>query len=163
MSNRIKANPSFIVDGMLGSLARWLRLLGYDTLYCEDQPDEKIISATKSRILLTRDKELLLRARNQGLTAFSPGSPPKHHQLQRLKQEFGLDFSINPDQSRCPECNTFLSPTPPEDVEGKIPAGSLKRHQYFWQCQNPQCGKVYWQGRHWKRIRQTLEAIPSDL
>ena len=157
----IKTKPTFILDGMLGSLARWLRLLGFDVLYCKDRTDDEILSIVNDRILLTRDKELLVRAQNQGFKAFNPGPPPITQMLRWLQERLRLSFNIDPDQSRCSLCNSRLSPARPNDVRNDVPPKSFRHQRQFWQCTNQDCQKVYWQGRHWRRIRLTLRDISN--
>ncbi len=107
---------TFIVDAMLGELARWLRLMGYDTVYCANQLDNDILENVSNRILLTRDKELLIRAYNQGLVGINPGKGPISVMLNRLKRKLYLDFSIDPNKSRCPQCNSRLASKSPKEV-----------------------------------------------
>lgn len=154
--------PSFIVDGMLGSLARWLRLLGFDTIYCDNWSDDAILSATGSRVLLTRDKELLSRAANLGLVVINPGHGSIANQLLRLRQNLCITFEVSPARCRCPRCNHPLIQVAKPQVSDRVPPASLRRHAEFWECSNPECRKVYWQGRHWQRIKQTLAEQASD-
>jgi uncharacterized protein with PIN domain len=152
----------FILDGMLGSLARWLRLFGYDTLYCATQSDDEILNEVQDRVLLSRDIELVTRARKLGLRAINPGEGSVEKMLQSLQNELGVRFTDDPNRSRCPQCNTLVRPVPKEEVEADVPEGSFKRHNQFWRCTNPTCQKVYWQGRHWKRIRRTLNQMTAS-
>jgi uncharacterized protein with PIN domain len=154
-------NPRFIADAMLGSLARWLRFLGYDTLYCETEPDDEILARIDERILLTRDKELISRARKRGYPVVNPGSGSIGSMLHRLKQQLGIRFIANPAQSRCAQCNSPLLECSRDQVKGLVPNGSLRRHDRFWQCTNPRCQQVYWLGRHWIRIQKTLDKLES--
>jgi len=155
---------SFLLDGMLGSLARWLRLLGYDTIYLRDPPDRELLSSARvqHRILLTRDKSLLEQAQRLGITALNPGPAPVRGMLLRLHKQLGINLNPNPDQSRCPRCNSPLTRATPEQVSGLIPPGSLRYHSRFWQCTNPDCRQVYWEGSHWRRIRRTLQASREE-
>ena len=162
MSQNPPTQPRFILDGMLGSLARWLRLLGYDTLYFDTQPDDEILDQVQDRVLLSRDIELITRAHARGLSAMNPGEGTLETMLQSLKAELGLRFTEDPNRSRCPQCNTQVQPVPKEEVEGDVPEGSFKHHHQFWRCKNPACQKVYWQGRHWIRIRRTLSQLDSN-
>ncbi len=155
--------PTFACDAMLGSLARWLRILGFDTLYFEDKADTDILSSVGKRILLTRDKELLQRAHRQGLKAFNPGTLRMRSMLQNLKKELQITYNLDPAQSRCSLCNSLLKSAKPDDVKDRVPPGSLSHHNKFWECISPECRQVFWQGRHWRRIQQTLhELLPSD-
>jgi uncharacterized protein with PIN domain len=149
----------FIVDAMLGSLARWLRFLGYDTLYCETQSDNEILERVGDRILLTRDKELILRAKNRGFRVLNTGSGSKKAMLEKLEQELDIQFVANPNRSRCPQCNSGLQIKSRNQVLDQVSPGSLRTHETFWQCDNSDCHQVYWQGRHWTRIHNTLRQL----
>lgn len=151
--------PMFIVDAMLGSLARWLRFLGYDTWFCATQTDDEILDRVDSRILLTRDKELMLRAQHRGFSVLNPGHLSIRRMLQKLQDELGVTFVADPLKSRCAECNSPLRTVTRREVSEKVPSGSLRRHDTFWQCVNAKCQKVYWQGRHWTRIKKTLAQL----
>jgi uncharacterized protein with PIN domain len=155
-------NVTFIVDAMLGSLARWLRLLGYDTLYCETQLDDEILERVDNRILLTRDKELTFRANLREYHVMNPGTGTVGSMLKRLQQELGISFVADPDRSRCAKCNASLQKRDRHQVQTLVPEGSLKKHQRFWQCTNHTCQSIYWQGRHWTRIKNTLEKIEPE-
>ncbi|MFX1317736.1 MAG: Mut7-C RNAse domain-containing protein [Promethearchaeota archaeon] len=157
----MKSEPRFIVDAMFGSLARWLRLLGYDTVYCDIQSDDEILEEVGDRILLTRDKELIKRARKRGMTILNPGSGSIRSMLKELHDRLGVRFTANPDESRCPSCNASLLRKHREEVQAQVPKGSLRNHDEFWQCTNPRCHQVYWQGRHWTRISNTLKQLDS--
>ncbi len=154
-----KERPTFILDGMYGSLARWLRLLGYDTIFCNDWVDDDILIATEDRILLTRDKELITRAQTRGLKVFNPGSRPIYKMLRRLQEYLGTEFILNPSKSRCSLCNARLAHAQPEEVKDRVPARSFNQFTLYWQCTNKDCRQVYWQGRHWRRIQATLNRI----
>ncbi len=149
----------FIVDAMLGSLARWLRLLGYDSFYCETQPDDEILELAHERVLITRDKELIIRAQNRGLKVMNPGHGSIGTMLQRLERDIGIVFVADPDRSLCAKCNSTLARRTRRQVEEHVPPGSLRNHEIFWQCSNPTCQQVYWQGRHWTRIQKTLKKL----
>lgn len=154
--------PFFIVDGMLGTLARWLRLLGFDTIYCDNWSDDEILKATGTRTLLTRDKQLLSRAQARGLNAINPGHCSIANQLLRLREQSHITFEADPARCRCPHCNHLLRSVSKAKVSDRVPAGSLRRYTQFWECRNPECRQVYWQGRHWQRIGRTLAEADSE-
>lgn len=158
----MEQDPKFIADAMLGSLTRWLRFLGYDTLCCETETDDEILAKIDERILLTRDKELILRARKRGYPVVNPGSGSIGSMLYQLKQELGIRFIANPAKSRCAQCNSSLLERSRDQIRGLVPSGSLRRHDRFWQCTNPSCQQVFWLGRHWIRIQKTLDKLESQ-
>jgi len=142
-----------LCDHMLGSLARWLRFMGYDTAYPEPGPDRLLIERTQSedRVLLTRDKELATRV----LGAVQVRSDNLDEQIREVAAILQLRL-VDP-LSRCSLCNEILEVVPPGDVEGLVPEGVTSRHQEFWRC--PSCRRVYWQGSHWDKMVERLNDL----
>ncbi|MEM2465770.1 MAG: Mut7-C RNAse domain-containing protein [Candidatus Bathyarchaeia archaeon] len=147
----------FIVDGMLGKLTRWLRMLGHNVKYSNKLDDVKLISIAKreKRILLTRDLELYQQATAKGVQAFYVNGETEAERLAQLAKKFGISLDINIAVSRCPKCNTQVKPISKENVKGKVEETTYACYNEFWRC--PKCGQIYWQGAHWTRIRKTLE------
>lgn len=155
--------PRFVADSMLGHVARWLRLLGYDTLYYRSIKDWKLlqIAHDEDRILLTRDLGLFRRARKRGLRAFFVEDPSIEKVLAQLSARYGIRLEFDPNDTRCPECNAVLRRTTSlAEVAGRVSPAIATRYREFWIC--PRCGKVYWRGRHWKSIDQVLEIARSE-
>lgn len=158
----MKPRPRFIVDSMLGSLARWLRMLGYDTLYAKGWHDARIIeaAAAEGRIVVTRDHGLYVRAVRRGLEAvLVPES--LEDALAILALRYGISLEMDPDKSRCPLCNAPLRRASREEVEGRVPPRVLEQHSVFWVCTG--CGQVYWKGGHWRGIEKTLAEVRKRL
>lgn len=147
----------FLLDGMLGSLARWLRILGYDTVYYNDMQDDELRREAKAsdRILITRDLELSNKAKKEGVETVLISSEQVTDQLKELVQSLGL--SLVPLNTRCPRCNGDLNPIEKELVEGKVPTESYRVFDDFWVCSV--CDAIYWKGSHWTQIKETLENI----
>jgi uncharacterized protein with PIN domain len=142
-----------LCDHMLGSLARWLRFMGYDTAYPAPGPDRTLIELVQSegRILLTRDKELAHRVRG----AVQIRSDELEEQIQEVARVLPLQL-VDP-LSRCSLCNEVLVPAAPDEVKDLVPAGVRSRHQAFWRC--PSCRRVYWQGSHWDKMVARLNDL----
>ncbi len=142
-----------LCDHMLGSLARWLRFMGYDTAYPEPGPDRALIERARAegRILLTRDKELAGRVPE----SVAIRSDILEEQISEVAATLRLHL-IDP-LSRCSLCNERLVPVPVETVQGLVPEGVRSRHQEFWQC--PSCRRVYWQGSHWDKMVERLNGL----
>ena len=153
----------FIVDGMLGKLTRWLRMLGYNVKYSNKMDDSQLIAKAKRehRILLTRDLELYQQATAKGVQALYMEGKTEAERLAKLAQKFGINLEIDMAKSRCPKCNTRVKPIPKEKVEGKVEKTTFSYYNEFWQC--PKCEQIYWQGAHWTRIRKTLENAKENL
>ena len=145
---------SFIVDGMLGSLARWLRIAGFDSIYFRGMDDDLLLEETScsSRIMLTRDRELYQRSQKLDLRSIYLESEDTNAQLSHLKTE--LDLELSASNSRCPRCNGLLKVTPKAEVEDMVPPESFNAFDEFWVCGG--CSRAYWKGSHWERIRATL-------
>jgi hypothetical protein len=146
----------FITDGMLGKLTRWLRMLGHDVEYSRSEDDKKLIEKAKSekRILLTRDFRLYQQAMMQGVNVVLVEASTGPEKLADLAMRFNFNLEIDVTVSRCPKCNTEIKPVQKNMVIDKIPKTTSTYYNEFWEC--PNCGQVYWQGAHWKRIEKTL-------
>ncbi len=135
---------------MLGTLAKWLRFMGYDTTYPGPLDDTELLALAQreDRVLLTRDKELAGRSPH----ALRVRSDDLEEQIREVASALGLGL-IDP-LSRCSLCNTPLVAATPEEVGELVPEGVRARHTWFWKC--PTCRKVYWQGSHWDKMVERL-------
>ncbi len=147
----------FAADEMLGSLARWLRIMGYDTTYEKDMDDTEIlrIANAEDRILLTRDRDLVRRAKGRGLYI---ESDELSRQLSQVFQRFGL--VMDESRTRCTVCNGVLEVVRPDEVRGDVPDGALECNDEFYRC--TKCGKIYWKGSHWDNILGRLSSLDSN-
>jgi uncharacterized protein with PIN domain len=147
--------PRFLADGMLGGLARWLRLLGMDTGYDSRASDRALVEQARreNRILLTQDRHLLGHARGVETFRVPQGGPLD--QLSEVAAVFELRCRLRP-FSRCNRCNTLLEPLPP-DFAGRVPEDLAGGAPSVTHC--PGCGRIYWPGAHTRRIRAALDRI----
>ncbi|HEX9710692.1 MAG TPA: Mut7-C RNAse domain-containing protein [Candidatus Thermoplasmatota archaeon] len=150
-------DPRFVADVMLGRLARWLRALGYDTLYFRDAPDRRLLAVALSegRRLLTRDAALARRAREAGLLV---RTEVLDAQIREVTMACGP--AARRALSRCLECNGLLAASPPEAVRHRVPPYTFATHHEFWTC--PGCGRVFWAGTHVAGIQRRLEPYLRD-
>ncbi len=151
----------FVADGMLGKLARWLRLLGYDVTYSSTAEDAELLLVAKkeNRALLTRDLELYKQAIGKGIDAFYLTGLTIEEKLAELARRYGISLEVDMTKSRCTKCNTKVKPTEKETVIGKIERNTLLHYEEFWTC--PKCGQIYWQGAHWTKIEKALSKARS--
>lgn len=158
-----KSSPKFVVDSMLGRLARWLRLVGLDTLYFKIVADEELLERTRSenRFLLTRDKKLHQQAIREELNSVLIPASSNSEVLAFLSKTFNIQFDIDPSSSRCPLCNGKITSVEKESIRSKIPSSTFTRYDQFWQC--IQCGKIYWVGKHYESMRKIIEEIGSSF
>ncbi len=148
----------FVADGMLGKLARWLRLAGHDVTYIGDlrvpanEQDDVLLERAKlqRRVLLTCDLGLHRRAKRAGIRSAYVESNDVVRQLVEVSKRCGQKIEIKPENSRCPVCNGSLKLASKDDVKNLVPATVLKAQREFWRC--GKCGKTYWHGTHWKTI-----------
>ena len=153
----------FIVDGMLGKLTRWLRMLGHDVNYYRDADDKILLEMAQSekRVLLTRDLELYQRAESQGVETVFVEVATEPKKLACLASRFGFKLEIDLSVSRCPKCNELIRPVSKDVVVGQVPELTSTYYDEFWRC--PGCGQVYWRGAHWKKIEATLDEANRKL
>ena len=153
----------FIADAMLGRLARWLRILGYDTAYEKVITDEVLVerAVQDQRWLLTRDRRLVLRKLLRGRHTLII-SDHLGEQLRQLRDELHLPLTLRVDRGyRCAVCNQRLVVTPREEAVSKVPPLVAEQHHRFMQCRC--CGRVYWPGTHWTNIRRQLTQLAKEL
>lgn len=146
----------FIVDGMLGKIARWLRMLGYDAKYANYESDDRIleIALDEGRILLTRDYNLFRKASLQGIKAVFVEGKTHIEKLANLSKQLNIKLEMDVNESRCPKCNSKIKPANKNEIKNKIPESTFKVYDEFWICEG--CGQVYWMGSHWKKINDYL-------
>jgi uncharacterized protein with PIN domain len=144
----------FIADAMLGTLAKWLRILGYDTQFDPNLDDDQLVRQARAqdRVLLTRDREL---ARRRGLDVLLVTSEHLDAQIVQVLTE--LDLEPNRSFSRCPVCNETLVEIDREKALSRVPAYVARTHETFKSC--PACQRIYWRGTHWQRMDEQLDRI----
>jgi len=145
--------PRFVLDGHLGRLARYLRMLGFDTLWSNDADDEKLahISQQQTRTLLTRDQGLLKR--KDVTRGYWVRSTAPREQLREVLERFDLYRAATP-FTRCMACNGLLRSATLEEVKERLPPRTALYYHEFWQCER--CAKVYWEGPHVRRMETLL-------
>ena len=149
------ANPRFALDCHLGRLASYLRLLGFDSLYRTDIDDETLSGlAAGGRILLTRDRRLLMRRsvpRGCCLRATDP-----EHQLHEVVRRYRLDTQLRP-FSRCLRCNDLLAAVDKAEILDRLLPFTRLYFDEFQRCTG--CGQVYWAGSHHARLVDLINSV----
>jgi hypothetical protein len=143
-----------LLDAMLGRLARWLRLAGYDAAYMRDADDLELVRVARAegRLLLTRDLEL---ARRRGVRTLLIDSQQVDEQLDEVRRSVGPP--PEPITSRCAKCNAPLHPLDRAAARDRVPPYVFRTQREFSQC--PACRRVYWPGTHWQAIRRQIEGL----
>jgi uncharacterized protein len=146
----------FIVDNNVGRLARWLRALGYDTLFINpiDDGDLVEIARREGRIVLTKDTGIFRRRliASGEVRAIQVKGDGWRQQLEQVVCELGLETS--PHFTRCLECNTPLEARTHDEVQPHVPPFVHRTQEDFLAC--PNCGRHYWRGTHWRRMKRDL-------
>lgn len=138
---------------MLGRLAKWMRLLGFDTMYYRNTNGKTIIyhSRKEDRTILTRSKILAEKSDNATLIE-------SEHIMDQLKQITNI-VDIESPFSRCPICNIETEEVKRETIQEKVPPYVFEIHKDFKKC--PECNRVFWKGTHYKEIKKVINEIKS--
>jgi len=156
--------PVFVVDGMLGSLARKLRMFGFDTLYYNDAEDQRLIEVglKEGRILLTGDRTLFQRAMKMGLHSILLTGANDVDDLVHVCKSFDIGkIEFVSERSRCSMCNDPLEIRDKNSIKGYVPAGVLDRHAKFYFCKR--CSKAYWEGSHFRKLEEFAQSVNRGL
>ena len=147
---------SFILDVHLGRLSKYLRWLGFDTLYRNDYDDDEIvhISNAQHRIILTRDVGILKR--NEVKTGYWIRNIYPRLQTVEVMERFDLYTQIEPFK-RCPDCNEVIVRVEKETVLDRLQPGTRKYYDEFFRC--PGCEKIYWKGSHYTKLNAFISEI----
>jgi len=145
-------------DEMLGSLAKWLRILGYDTKYVRDMKDDEIskISLDEGRILITRDK-LLHKKTPNSIYVENNGL---EEQIKKIFKEKNLKIDENKFLTRCIVCNEKIIEIEKEKVKEKVPEHIYAIQDKFYIC--PKCRKIYWKGSHWENMKEFIKKLQNN-
>lgn len=146
--------PRFVIDNHLGRLVTYLRLLGFDALYPEDHDDEALarVSQQEERVLLTRDRRLLMR--KAVVHGYWLRSKEPRQQLPAVLSRFQIHEVINP-WRRCLRCNGELRPVSKEAVLERLEPKTKKYYDEFHICQS--CEQIYWKGSHYEPLKAIVE------
>lgn len=152
-AERAAGEPRFLADQMLGRLAVWLRLLGFDTCDARDRPDSWLLRRARDegRVLLTQDLAL---SRAASAATYYVDAGEVEGQLTEVIRAFGLRFDRARLLSRCTRCNRLIERVAAESVADRVPPAVRERQRDFFRC--PSCDRVYWEGDHCRRILDRL-------
>ncbi len=148
----------FILDNHLGRLAAYLRMMGFDTLYRNDYQDEELaqVAHQENRILLTRDRRLLMRSMVQ--RGYWVRSQNPKQQLVEISKRYQLNGRIEPFQ-RCLRCNHPLEAVRKEQILSRLEPLTKQYYDEFHIC--PACGQIYWKGSHYERMQILIQRIEN--
>ena len=154
---------SFVVDVNVGRLAKWLRAMGYDTLFPRDSNDNDLvrIALREGRVLVTRDAGISLRraARQGQMRVVHILRDDLRSQLYQLVDE--LKLNLESGFTRCVLCNDLLNPVEKEIVADRLPPYVYQNQHSFMEC--PQCRRLYWRGTHWSGMKSQLDQVYQEV
>ena len=147
----------FIVDRMLGRLAKGLRMLGYDTVYYRGDNAYQMIKLAREedRVILTRNAKLIPKRSEDRLVRIMEEKTPL--QLKELIQMKVISLYEENLFSRCLLCNIPLDKIPREEAKGKVPDFIFYQQKEFSRC--PRCLRIYWQGSHQENMQKKVKEL----
>lgn len=150
----------FIADAMLGRLAKWLRILGYDVVYEPSILDDDLIAKALNgrRIILTMDRKLT--ERKSAKNSLYIKSNDYKEQLKQVITHYNIDYKSNI-FTRCLPCNEPLYYIDKGKIKDKVPPYVYSTQDIFYICQ--QCSRLYWSGTHRRKILEKLNKILKEI
>lgn len=161
----VKRPPRFVADAMLGSVARKLRIFGFDTVYFSEGGDDALeaLARRERRVILTSDRPLFKHTRAEGLRACLVEGRTDRARLLSVRRQVGPEMAFKLGRgrtSRCAVCNGRLEVLRKRDAAARmVPAKVLARHRLFYRCTT--CSRLYWHGRHWERLRRLSYSVET--
>ncbi len=153
----------FIVDVNAGKLAKWLRMMGYDTIFFDGPDDGSMVklALAQGRTVITRDTEFMKRrAVSCGrVRALLVSGDDPVAQMRAAVTALNIDKNYRP-FTRCLECNAELFHRDKSEVTGSVPGRVYDLQEQYMQC--PSCGRIYWRGTHWAAMNRKLDEFDAD-
>ena len=143
---------------MLGTLAKWLRIYGFDTFYATNNLDDSDIldmAKTEKRILISRDKRLIQNARKENIKIVELKTTDIDEQIRKVITDYPVDK--NKFLSRCIICNSKVEDIDKNKVKDKIPDRIFINKEKFWFCKK--CNKIYWKGSHYENMIKKMDFL----
>lgn len=151
----------FLADVMLGKLAKWLRILGYDTEYCRAPGCDDLLrrACAEDRQLLTRSTRLTRRPDPESRICFIRANEPPL-QVREVLSRYHLVITPDAPLTRCLSCNRQLVRPAPTLLASRVPEYVLATRHLFLSC--PGCHKVYWRGTHYQNMQERIKQAFID-
>jgi uncharacterized protein with PIN domain len=151
-------NFKFIVDNNVGKLAKWLRIMGYDSLVFNGSDDSSMIATAlaERRVILTRDTQIMKRrvVTSGQLKVILVKSDKPELQMRQVIDTLNLDCPFRP-FTICLECNQPLLERSKQQVKDLVPPYVFQTQDQYMEC--PACHRIYWRGTHWQAMTKNLE------
>jgi uncharacterized protein with PIN domain len=147
----------------VGKLNKWLRMMGFDSLFFNGDDDGDMVrqSLLEKRVILTRDREIMLRrvVKNGRLTAILIASEVPEKQMVQVIDTLNLAGDLHP-FTRCLECNELLVEQTKEKIKDRVPPYVFRTQEQYMEC--PLCRRIYWRGTHWEAMIRRLRRLLGD-
>jgi len=150
-----------LCDQMLGTLAKWLRILGFDTYYANSKISDKElldIAKKENRIIISRDKGFVNSARKQNVESIEIADTDLDEQLKQVLKHVTINKKLI--LSRCTICNSKIKNIKKGEVKGKVPKRVYENNDSFWYCST--CKKYYWTGSHYDKITEKIKELINN-
>jgi uncharacterized protein with PIN domain len=150
-----------LCDHMLGSLAKWLRIFGYDTFYPTSETSDAellAIAQKENRLVISRDRELIARGKKKSLAVLEIHTTDLNEQLTLVLHHIGFDTSKM--LTRCIVCNTPLLTVEKHTVKTQVPSKVFETRDAFWFCSV--CNKYYWMGTHYENMTKKINDLQKQ-
>lgn len=164
MSKHQNLTHSFVIDSMLGTIAKKMRILGFDSKYSATIDDEDLILLAKkeNRIIITKDRQVADNAAKHDVLAIKITVHTEKDQLVEIAKNIGLKkYEFNPNNARCPVCNGVLHGTEKSQIIDKMPPKIAQNVKEFWICER--CNHIYWEGTHIRNLGKLIGEINDQL
>ena len=147
---------------MLGTIAKKLRMLGFDTQYYNTINDDDLITSARKeeRIIITKDQMLAVKASNQNMPTIQVLTHTEKEQLTEIARKMSWK-KLALDSPRCSMCNGMLQKVSKQEIIGMIPPKVAELVQEFWQCDK--CSHIYWVGTHIRNLERLIAEINDTL
>jgi uncharacterized protein with PIN domain len=156
-------NLKFIVDNNVGKLAKWLRMMGYDTQFFSGNDDAHMVTTAQKeyRIILTKDTQIMKRrvVTSGKLRAILIESDDPEIQMRQVIDTLGLASQLKP-FTICLECNQTLAQRSKPQVKSRVPPYVFQTQTQYMEC--PSCHRIYWRGTHWRAMTAKLKGFVKD-
>ena len=155
---RLISELKFIVDHNVGKLAKWLRIMGYDTLLFSSPDDSHMIATAlaEGRVIITRDTQIMKRrvVTSGQLKAILIQSDKPELQMHQIIDTISLNCEFRP-FTICLECNQPLVARSKQEIKDLVPPYVFQTQSQYVEC--PACHRIYWKGTHWQAMTQKLK------
>lgn len=154
----------FLVDAMLGNIAKKLRVLGFDSEYFSDIDDSELLEKAKNehRTIISKDHDLIKKGEKMGISSIYISKEDEIEQFQEIIRKGHLEFNeLSGDTARCTKCNFTTSQIKKSDLVNEIPQSVLQYYDKFWKC--GRCNQIYWEGTHIKNLQGFFRKIKCSI